>query len=134
MQKLITILLPLLFVSPAFSQTKTCEKICEKPDSTAHYKKERNDLPRYVSSKILPILGDCIKQKMEFVYSMEIKFTIAENGKVIAVDFLKPELSDYCSAKLRTEFLTMEGWHPAKLNGVSVCSYYLYSIGGITWH
>lgn len=134
MPQLKIILLFLLFGFRFFSQTKTCEKICDKPDTMAHYKTERNDLPRYISAKILPILGDCIKQKMEFVYSMDIKFTIDETGKVITVDFLKPVLSDYCSGKLRAEFLTMEGWHPATVYGNNVCSYFIYSIGGITWH
>ena len=134
MQKVTAIFLFLTLCVQLFSQKKSCEKIYDKPDTMAHYKTERNDLPRYISAKILPLLGDCIKQKMEFVYSMEIKFTIDETGKVIAVDFLKPVLSDYCSGKLRAEFLTMEGWRPAKFNGKKVCSYFIYSIGGITWH
>ncbi|MEO6306106.1 MAG: hypothetical protein ABIP51_23360 [Bacteroidia bacterium] len=132
MKKLIIIFT--LFSFNIFSQTKICEKIYDTPDTLAHYKSERKDLPKYFSAKILPILSDCIKQKMEFVYSMDVKFTIDESGKVFAVEFLKPVLSDYCSGKLRAELLAMEGWQPAKVKGNKVCSIYIYSIGGITWH
>lgn len=110
-----------------------CEKIYDTPDSLAKYKNGKKSLSQYVNDKIIPILGDCIKKKMEFVNSMTIKFTIDLNGKVIAVDYLKPVLTDYCKGKLNDELLKMDGWHPGKMGAKDVCSIYIFPIGCIKW-
>jgi hypothetical protein len=127
----------LIFVASNLSlnaQTNTtCEKIYDTPDSLAKYKNGKKSLSQYVNDKIIPILGDCIKQKMEFVNSMTIKFTIDLNGKVIAVDYLKPVLTDYCIGKLNAELLKMEGWRPGIANNANVCSTFIYPIAEIRW-
>ena len=110
-----------------------CEKIYDTPDSLAKYKNGKKSLAQYVNDKIIPILGDCIKQKMEFVNSMTIKFTIDLNGKVVAVDYLKPVLTDYCKGKLNAELLKMDGWLPGKMGETKVCSIYIYPINCIKW-
>lgn len=116
------------------AQTNTaCEKIYDTPDSLAKYKNGKKSLAQYVNDKIIPILGDCIKQKMEFVNSMTIKFTIDLNGKVIAVDYLKPVLTDYCKEKLNAELLKMDGWQPGKIGEMQVCSIYVFPINCIKW-
>ena len=116
------------------SQTNSiCEKVYDTPDSLAKYKDGKKSISKYVNDKIIPILGDCIKQKMELVNSMTIKFTIDLNGKVIAVDYLKPVLTDYCKGKLTAELLKMDGWHPGKMLDKNVCSIFIYQIAGIRW-
>ncbi|MBL7912601.1 MAG: hypothetical protein JNJ41_16185 [Bacteroidia bacterium] len=130
----ISILICLVLNMSIHSQTNpTCEKIYDNPDSLAKYKTGKKSLAQYVNDKIIPILGDCIKQKMEFVNSMTIKFTIDLNGKVVAVDYLKPVLTDYCKGKLNAELLKMDGWHPGKVAETKVCSIYIYPINCIKW-
>lgn len=134
MYRSITILILIVLSIHLNSQTNSvCEKIYDSPDSLAKYKNGKKSLSQYTNDKIIPILGDCIKQKMEFVNSMTIKFTIDLNGKVIAVDYLKPVLTDYCKGKLTAELLKMDGWHAGKILDKNVCSVFTYQIAGIRW-
>ncbi|MBA3683231.1 MAG: hypothetical protein H0W73_19005 [Bacteroidetes bacterium] len=133
MKAITTILLFLLLNAFCFAQTTPCEKIYNTPDSLAKYKTGKKDLHAYFQEKIIPILGDCIKQKLDVVYSMTIKLTIDATGKVNAVEFLKPELTEYCKTKLTTEMLQMQGWKPGMASKQNVCSVFIYPIAGIRW-
>lgn len=115
------------------AQKGTCEKICNTPDTLAQYKNGKKDLHVYFQEKIIPILGDCIKQKLDVVHSMTIKFTIDITGKVNNIEFLKPLLTDYCKTKLTIELLQMQGWKAGTLDGKKVCSVFVYPIAGIRW-
>ncbi len=115
------------------SQTKPCDKIYDTPDSLAQYKSGKKDLRTYIQEKIILILGDCIKQKLDVVHSMTIKFTIDAMGKVNAVEITEPVLSEYCRTKLTVELLQMQGWKPGIINGQKVCSVFIYPIAGIRW-
>lgn len=115
------------------AQKNVCEKIYDTPDTLARYKNGKKDLHAYFQEKIIPILGDCIKQKLDVVHSMTIKLTIDAAGKVNTVEIVKPELSDYCKTQLKTEFLLMQGWTPGILGTEKVCSVFIYPIAGIRW-
>jgi len=132
--KLKTVFFLVLLNSLCFSQAKTsCEKVFDTADTLAQYKNGKKDMHAYFQEKIIPILGDCIKQKLDVVHSMKIKFTIDLNGKVSAVEILEPTLSDYCKTKLITEFMQMQGWKPGIVSGNKVCSVFIYPVAGIRW-
>lgn len=116
-----------------FAQKNTCEKIYDTPDTLAQYKSGKKDMHAYFQDKIMPILGDCIKQKLDVVHSMTIKLTIDAIGKVNAVEILKPDLSEYCKTKLIAEFKQMQGWKAGIVGPEKVCSVFIYPVAGIRW-
>lgn len=115
------------------AQKNTCEKIYDTPDTLAQYKNGKKDMHVYFQEKIIPILGDCIKQKLDLVHSMKIKFIIDLKGKVTTVEILEPVLSEYCKTKLITEFMQMQGWKSGIAASEKVCSVFIYPIAGIRW-
>lgn len=116
-----------------FSQPQPCEKIYDTPDTLAQYKTGKKDLHVYFQDKIIPILADCIKQKLDVAHSMTIKLTVDDTGKVNSVEILKPVLSEYCKTRLIIEFMQMQGWKPGISGSQKVCSVFIYPVAGIRW-
>lgn len=115
------------------AQKNACENIYDTPDTLAQYKNGKKDMHVYFQEKIIPILGDCIKQKLDVVHSMKIKFIIDLKGKVTSVEILEPVLSEYCKTKLIAEFIQMQGWKSGIAGNQKVCSVFIYPVSGIRW-
>lgn len=128
--KILTYVLSLLTVTRSYGQTGNCDTIYNIVETMPGYDK---GLARYLMNDLIPVIGECIKRDSHIIASLYIALTIDTKGKVIDVDFLKPNLTRLCKAELREKLLTMNGWTPGQVNGQPVCSKFHWPISCIKW-
>jgi hypothetical protein len=133
MKKQLVILLSFISYLGIGQVNNLCDTIYSVPENAAKYPNDAKGLMNYGMEKLTPILSDCIKQDGEIIASLRMILTIDKAGKVIAVKFQNLNASAECKIKLRTELLAMEGWIPAQMNGINVCSDFYFPISCLTW-
>lgn len=110
-----------------------CDTIYESPEIVAKYRGGVEELSKYATKKIIPIIGQCMREDKVVISKLRALLTIDMNGKIIGVKFIKSGMSKKWESKLRVEYLKMPTWISAKDHHKNVCSTFLFPIACMKW-
>ncbi|MBO0593998.1 hypothetical protein I2486_21570 [Cellulophaga sp. E16_2] len=109
-----------------------CDTIFDLVEIKPQYENDVKGLMKYFISDITPIISNCINRDSTLIASMNLTLTIDKKGQVIDVGFPRIQATEMCKKEITNKILNMDGWTSGQMNGITVCSKYVWPIS-INW-
>lgn len=132
----------LIFIVPFFlypvnslSAQTTCDTVYSSSsiDELADFGIPQKEFQKFLNTKIIPLIGEEMNEYKTVIPSLNMLFTISDQGELIKIEFPELKSSKKLQEKLAQEFITLGKWKPATINGKPVCSEFGSAIGCIKW-